>query len=247
MLLKIHESYDAMSSAAADMIIDTVNRNPNALLCFATGDTPKLTYQTLQKIGKEKEVNFSKCFFVGLDEWLGIPPQNTGSCHYFLQHFLFQPLSIDPSQIHLFNAMTVDEEQECRTMNKLLEDKGPIDFMLVGIGMNGHIGFNEPGTDPGSTAHVSILDRTTQTVGKKYFEQEVTISKGMTLGLKQVMESRKLLMMANGKKKAGVIRKTLEAGISSDFPASLVRDHKNSILMIDKEAASELEHHTNEK
>ncbi|HKH61571.1 MAG TPA: glucosamine-6-phosphate deaminase [Flavitalea sp.] len=247
MLLKIHESYNAMSSAAADMIIDTVNKNPNALLCFATGDTPKLTYQTLQEIAKGKEVNFSKCFFIGLDEWLGIPPQNTGSCHYFLHHFLFQPLSIDPSRIHLFNAMTGDEEQECRTMNKLLQDKGPIDFMLVGIGMNGHIGFNEPGTDPGSTAHVSMLDSTTQTVGKKYFQQEVTISKGITLGLKQVMDSRKLLMIANGKKKAGVIKKTVEGGISSDFPASLVRDHKNSILMVDKEAASELEHHTNEK
>ena len=236
-----------MSSVAAEMIIDTVNKKPNALLCFATGDTPKLTYHTLQEIAKEKGVNFSKCFFVGLDEWIGIPPQNTGSCHYFLHHFLFHPLSIDPSQIHLFNSMTVDEEQECRRMNKLLEEKGPVDFMLVGIGMNGHIGFNEPGTDPGSTAHVSMLDRTTQTVGKKYFEQEVAIRKGITIGLKQVMESRKLLMIANGKRKAGVIKKALEAGISPDFPASLLRNHNNSILMIDKEAASELEHHTNEK
>ena len=247
MLLKIHETYNAMSSAAAEMIIDTVNKNPKALLCFATGDTPKLTYQTLQEIAKEKEVNFSKCFFLGLDEWLGIPPQNTGSCHYFLHHFLFHPLSIGPSQIHLFNGMAVDPEQECRRMNKLLEDKGPIDFMLVGVGMNGHIGFNEPGTDPDSTAHVAILDRTTQTVGKKYFEQEVAISQGITLGLKQVMNSRKLLMIANGKKKASVIKKSVEAGISSDFPASLVRDHKNSILMIDREAASELEQYIYEK
>ena len=241
MLVKIHESYEAMSSAAADMIIDTVNKNPNALLCFATGDTPKLTYQTLAATAKEKKIDFSKCFFIGLDEWLEVPPHNTGSCHYFLHHFLFQPLSINPSQIHLFNAITTDPMRECQTMNKLLEEKGPADFMLVGVGLNGHIGFNEPGTDPGSTAHVSILDHTTKTVGKKYFETEVTISKGITIGLKQVMDARKLLMIANGKNKASVIKKTLESGISPDIPSSLIRDHANSILMIDKEAASELE------
>lgn len=244
MQLEIHDSYETMSSAAADMIIDVVNKKPNALLCFATGETPKLTYKIVAAIAKEKGIDFSQCFFLGLDEWLGVPPQNTGSCHYFLQQFLFGPLSINSSQIHVFDAMTTDETRECESMNKLLKEKGPVDFMLVGVGMNGHIGFNEPGTEPGSTAHVSQLDQTTRTVGRKYFESEVTISKGITIGLRQVMASRKLLMIANGKNKAGVIKKAMENEISSDFPASLVRDHANSILMLDKEAASELTNHT---
>jgi len=246
MLLKIHEGYEALSSAAADMIIDVVNKKPDALLCFATGETPKLAYKILAATAKEKGIDFSQCFFVGLDEWLGIPPQNTGSCHYFLQHFLFGPLSINPARIHLFDAMTTDEEHECERMNKVLEEKGPVDFMLVGVGMNGHIGFNEPGTESGSTTHVAVLDHTTRTVGRKYFENEVAIGKGITIGLKQVMDSRKLLMIANGKNKAGVIKKALESGIGSDFPASLMRDHANSILMIDKEAACELTNHQHE-
>jgi glucosamine-6-phosphate isomerase len=241
MEIKVMRDYAAMSAAAAATIIDCVQQKPDALLCFATGDTPKLTYQILaEKVSKEK-IDFTKCFFVGLDEWLGIPPDNTGSCHYFLHHYLFQPLGIAASQVHLFDGMTANEQSECEKMNKIIDENGVIDFMLVGVGMNGHIGFNEPGTDPGSLAHVSDLDQTTKTVGKKYFEGEVSINKGITLGLKQVMEAKTLLMIANGKKKAPVIKRAVQEQISPSFPATLIRGHTRSILLIDNEAGSELE------
>ena len=227
-----------MSRAAADVIMEVLRKKPDALVCFATGDTPKLTYQIL--VENEKKVDFSRCFFIGLDEWLGIPPENSGSCHDFLYRHLFEPLSIQPSQIHLFNALTKDENEECKKMNHLIEQKGPIDLMIVGVGMNGHIGFNEPGTDFDSTAHVSILDDTTRTVGKKYFEVEVPITKGITLGLKQVMETTTLLMIANGSRKAPVIKKALENDINNSFPATLIRLHKNSLLFLDQEAATGL-------
>jgi glucosamine-6-phosphate isomerase len=239
--LKVFPDYNAMSSAAAQMIIDRVNEKPNAFFGFATGDTPRLTYQLVTEMAKRERVDFSKCFIVGLDEWLGIPPDNSGSCHHFLHKYLFQPLNIDPSQFHLFNSMTTDEEEECKKMNKLIEDRGTIDFMVVGIGMNGHIGFNEPGTDVHSMAHVSTLDDTTRTVGRKYFQEEVSLTRGITLGLNQVMQSKTLLMMANGKKKAPVIKKVVEKEISNSLPASLIRRHNNGILMIDTEASAELE------
>ena len=112
--------------------------------------------------------------------------------------------------------------------------------MVVGVGMNGHIGFNEPGTDVNSLAHVAELDETTKTIGQKYFRDKVLINKGITAGLKQVMKAGKLLMLANGKKKAPVIRRVIEGKVGTDFPATLIRQHKNSFLMVDKDAASEL-------
>ncbi|MGZ5135491.1 MAG: glucosamine-6-phosphate deaminase [Flavitalea sp.] len=241
MELKVFQDYSTLSEAAAAIIIDCVKKKPNALLCFATGDTPRLTYQLLSEMARRDQVDFSSSFIIGLDEWLGIPGDNTGSCHFFLHKYLFQPLGILSTQVHLFNGMTENEEQECKTMNKLVVEKGPIEFMLVGVGMNGHIGFNEPGTDIDSTAHVAILDETTREVGKKYFQEEVTISKGITLGLKQVMEAGTLLMIANGEKKSPVIRQAMKEEIGTTFPASLIRRHKKGILILDTAAASELE------
>ena len=230
-----------MSEAAASKILDCVKAKPDVLLCFATGDTPKLTYQLLSEMAKRNRVDFSRCFIISLDEWIGIPRDNPGSCHFFLHKYLFQPLGILSSQVHLFDSMTTNEELECQRMNKLIEEKGPIDFMVLGVGMNGHIGFNEPGTNIDSTAHVAILDETTRTVGKKYFQEEVKINKGITLGLKQVLQAGTVLMIANGIKKAPVIKQAMEGEISPLFPASLMRLHKRGLLMIDTAAASELE------
>ena len=244
MELKVFKDYSELSVAAAMMIVDCVKNNPGAVLCFATGDTPKLAYQQVAEIAKQNDVDFSKCFFIGLDEWMGISPSNTGSCNYFLHHYLFAPLGIKVTQIHLFDAIAANEKEECERMNKLIEEKGGIDFMLVGVGMNGHIGFNEPGADIYSTAHVAKLDEITKSIGQKYFSEEVIINKGITLGLKQIMNARSLVMMANGKKKAPVIKKAIKEKITTDFPASLIRQNNNAMLMVDQEAASELEMQT---
>ena len=241
MQLRINHDYESLSSAAADLIIECVNTKPQAVLCFATGDSPKRTYEILQKRIINSSADFSRCFFLGLDEWLGIPPDNSGTCHYFLHKYLFTPLGIEASRFHLFNALTSDPAAECRLMDDLIKEKGGIDLMLVGVGMNGHIGFNEPGTSVQAMAHVAELDHTTRTVGKKYFETEVPIHKGITIGMKQVLGCRKLMMIASGNKKAPVIRRALEEEITENFPASLVRTHPNSVLLIDTEAASELE------
>ena len=240
MELKIFKDYSELSMAAAMQIINCVKNKPTAVLCFATGDTPKLAYQNVGEIAKQHNVDFTKCFFIGLDEWFGIPPANTGSCNYFLHHYLFAPLAINSSQVYLFDAMTMNEEVECEKMNKLIEEKAGIDLMLVGVGINGHVGFNEPGAEIDSGAHIAQLEEITKSVGQKYFNEEVSINKGMTLGLKQVMNAGTLIMMANGNKKAPVVRRILNENISTDFPASLIRQHNNSLLMVDEEAASEL-------
>jgi glucosamine-6-phosphate isomerase len=239
MEIKIYKDYNELSEAAAVMIIDCVKEQPEAVLCFATGDSPKLTYQKLVEKAKATQTDFSRCFMIGLDEWMGIPPTNTGSCHWFLHEYLFKPLGIDKSQIHLFNAFAPDEKQECETMNKLIRKQG-IDLMVAGVGMNGHIGFNEPGTPADSVAHIAELEEVTKTVGQKYFADKISIGKGITVGLKQVMEAQTLIMLASGQKKAPVIKRAVEDGISNDFPATFMRNHQNAWLMVDMEAASEL-------
>ena len=241
MILKVFENYPAMSASAADVIVECLRRKPESLICFATGDTPRLAYEILVEKIRTAKVDGSKFSLIGLDEWLGITHDNPGSCHHFLHHYLIQPLSMSAWRVHLFNGMSLNTEEECNKMNRLLYERGPIDLMVVGVGMNGHIGFNEPGESLESEAHVAILDETTRTVGLKYFDQDVTINKGITLGLKQVADARTLLMIANGKNKASIMRQVLEEEITNDIPASLVRTHQNGIVLIDREAAFQLE------
>lgn len=241
MELQIFDTYELLSSAAAELIINAVKKKPHTVFCFASGDTPKRTYELLASTAKNDNVDFSRCTFIGLDEWLGIPPENPGSCHYFLQTYLIQPLRLNPGQVHLFDAMAINPREECDKMNALIHEKKGIDFMLVGVGMNGHVGFNEPGTSITLNAHVINLDSTTLSVGQKYFSAEVPASKGITIGLEQVLEAGTLLMMANGKKKAAIIKQALEEEITNHTPASLIRHHANGILMIDEAAASDLD------
>jgi galactosamine-6-phosphate isomerase len=236
MIKEILPGYDDMSAAAAAIIIDCIKQKPDALLCFASGDTPKLAYRLVSERIKKENIDISQTFLIGLDEWLGISPADSGSCHYFLQHYLFQPMGVPGTNYHLFDALADNEAEECKKMDQLIFERRGIDMMVVGVGMNGHIGFNEPGTAIDTNSHVAILDEVTQTVGQKYFSSSVSIKKGITVGLKQVMEAKTLLMIANGKKKAPVIKRVLEDEINTGFPASLIRQHKNGILLIDKEA-----------
>ena len=245
MQLKIYQNYFALSLAAANEIIEQVIIKPAAVLCLAAGDTPKLTYQLLAKKAAEEKIDFSKCTFIGLDEWIGIPPDNEGSCYYFLQKNIFEPLQSAASQIHLFNALAENTDEECGKMDAIIFDKGGIDLILVGVGMNGHIGFNEPGVAFDKYSHVISLDATTQSVGQKYFNKQTNLQKGITLGFNHILQARKLLLMASGIKKAAVIKKALEEEINNQMPASIIRTHADSLIMSDEEAASLLQRTTN--
>lgn len=240
MQTEIYQDYDAVSLQTANAVMELVREKPNAVLCLAAGETPRLTYDRIAEAVADRKVSFAQCTFVGLDEWVGIPPENEGSCHYFLRRHLFDPLRISSNRIHLFDALSDDLDHECRKMNDTISALGGVDLMLVGIGMNGHIGFNEPGVSPDQYAHVVDLNEATQSVGQKYFKQRTTLKRGITLGLKHLMEAKNVILIANGTKKAEVIRKALEGPLTPDLPASIIRKHTNSRVMLDKGAASEL-------
>ena len=241
MQLKIYKDHHGLSEAAANEIIDLVKNKPGAVLCLASGDTPRLTCKLFAEKAIKEKLDLSRITFIGLDEWVGIPPENDGSCHYFFQHELIEPLHFSADQVHLFNAMSPDLQAECRKMDNIIFEKGGIDLMIVGIGMNGHIGFNEPGVSFDNYSHVIDLDNTTVSVGQKYFKTAVSLQKGITLGLKHLQESKKVLLLANGEKKSGVIKKTVEGEITSSFPASIMQKHSNGFVMIDEEAAGLLD------
>jgi galactosamine-6-phosphate isomerase len=241
MQLKIYKNYQELSEAAANEILYLVKTKPAAVLCLASGDTPRLTCKLFVEKAIREKVDLSHITFIGLDEWVGIPPENDGSCHYFFQHELIEPLHFSGDQVHLFDAMSSDLQGECMKIDNVIFEKGGIDLMIVGIGMNGHIGFNEPGVSFDNYSHVIDLDDTTLSVGQKYFKTRVNIQKGITLGLKHLLESRKVLLLANGTKKAGVIQKTVETEVSSSFPASIMQKHSNGFVMADEEAAGLLE------
>jgi galactosamine-6-phosphate isomerase len=240
MVVKIFNDYESLSAYAAREWINLIREKPNAVICVASGDSPKLTCELFCKLVTEENIDATKFFFVGLDEWVGLSPNTFGSCHNDFQKRLIQPLGMSATQYHLFDAMSNDLTGECKKMDAVIAAKGGIDLMIVGIGMNGHIGFNEPSVEFHLLSHVINLDETTITVGQKYFIEKVELSKGITLGLAHLLNSKKVFLLANGERKAGVIKKAVEEGVTNLFPASIMQQHKNGFVIVDEEAAKDL-------
>jgi glucosamine-6-phosphate isomerase len=238
-LLKFN-NYQQLSQYTAEQIVAAIIENPCLVLCMASGHTPLLTAQLLvQKLITQK-IDYSKITFFGLDEWLELEPSNEGSCHYFLQTHIIKPLKLANNQYHLFDGLTKDTDIAIKKMDDIIASIGSIDLMLVGIGMNGHIGFNEPGTPFNSLCHVAPLHDTTKTVGQKYFSEQTTLQKGITIGLGHLMQAKKVFLQANGVHKAAVIKQAIEDNPTPTFPASIVQLHTNSYVLVDEDAASGL-------
>lgn len=241
MELKIFNTPELLAKHTANKIIEAITQKPNAVLCLATGHSPVLTYRHLVEEVKRSAIDFSSVHFVGLDEWVGVKTTNPGSCHYFLHQHLFTPLKIKPSNIHLFNGLEKPIEKQCAVMTETIKNMGGIDLMLVGLGKNGHIGFNEPGCDENLSAHVISLDKITLQGSRKYFHDDTPLEKGITLGIQSVLESNQVILVANGVKKAEIVKQTIEQPISMNIPATMLRKHKQSHMFVDAKAAKKLE------
>jgi len=232
--------YEELSSHTARAAAQQVKDKPDSVICLASGDTPLRAYKLFTQQLISQNIDYSKCTIIGLDEWVGIQPANTGSCHYFLQQNVLQPLNLKASQYRLFNGLAADLESECKSMDDFIRKRGGIDLMIVGLGMNGHIGFNEPGVSFDLYSHVIDLDEKTTQVGQKYFSETTSLRQGITLGMKHFIESRKVLLVVNGEKKASILQQTVEDEISTLVPASRIRQHKNGHIMLDRAAAMHL-------
>lgn len=241
MQIKTFTDYQSLSRECANLVASYIRRKPASVICLASGSTPIGVFHCLVEDVRSGKLDLSQCLFVSLDEWVGIDKTVEGSCRNMMDKDLFHPLNIPESNICFFDGMAADLPGECKRINQFIESHGGLDIMLVGIGMNGHIAMNEPGTSPHLYAHISDLAEETKVVGQKYFATKTRLSKGLTLGLRHLKESRLPILMANGSKKASIIQKVLKQAPSPDLPASVVQHIPDCIVLLDKEAAALLE------
>ncbi|MES2266194.1 MAG: glucosamine-6-phosphate deaminase [Bacteroidota bacterium] len=242
MKISIYDTYDEMSKAAAELVANQLAEKPASVICFPSGDSPTGMLQYLVEWANDGKIDLSQCFFIGLDEWVGMDENDQGSCKYYLKHNFFDRLNTSLTNVTLFNAKADDLDAECERMNNFISSKGGLDIMMVGIGMNGHLGLNEPGTPFDLYAHRSELDPITVQVGQKYFTKETALTEGITLGLKHLAEAGKAVLIASGAKKANIIHESLQGTVSTEVPASILQTLSNAFILLDKDAASELEH-----
>jgi glucosamine-6-phosphate deaminase len=236
----IYNDYTELSVKTAEQIAAIISKKPNALLCFPAGETSVGTFKHLIELNQTGEISFKKCKIVGLDEWANIGPMKSDNCFSFLKKHFFDYIDFSRENLCFFDGESSDLKKECIRTDDFIKKNGPIDMMLLGVGMNGHLGLNEPGTSFDLYSHIVNLDETTKIVGQKYFSGKVTLSKGITLGIKYVLEAKTVLLQLNGTRKAEVVKKLIESEVSPVFPASAIKSHKNSFLLIDKEAAAYL-------
>lgn len=241
MTTKIFPDYETLSRATADLIKNYIHQKPTSLVCIASGHTPVGVFKNLVSDVQSGKLDISHCTFLSLDEWIGIDPSDPGSCLSMLKKDFFDPLNIAETQIISFHVWANDLEEECNRINKLIENAGGLDVMLAGVGTNGHIGMNEPGTSFYSYAHVGDLAEETKMVGQKYFTKATQLSKGITLGLCHLMEAKLPIVMASGERKAKIIHDALTLPQADEsIPVSITQIIEQGYLMLDKEAASNL-------
>lgn len=242
MQLTVCSDYQHLSDTVADQMIALLRKKPTALICMASGSSPKGCSASFVEKLKAGEADASSFFFIGLDEWVGLPPQLPGSCAHDFETRLFQPLAMPSTRYHLFNGLANDLQQECLTMDRLIAEKGGIDLAIVGIGLNGHIGFNEPGSDPDWYSHVAALEAGTISTGQqKYFSQPVQLEKGITIGLAHLRNARQVILIANGDAKASIIKRAVQGPVHREVPASILQQWPHAAVLLDSAAAARLQ------
>lgn len=240
---KIFQSESEMGEAIAEEICSLSQMRKNPLICLAAGHSSLSVFRALVK-RKEKGFNFGGYFFVAMDEWIGMNRDDGESCGGFLVKNLLKPLNFTPAQVRLFNGRAADAKAECASVEQFIAERGGIDFMLLGIGMNGHLALNEPGCGYDEGAHVTELSETTRKVGQKYFSSSakpgysVDLKGGLTLGLKNIRASRIIIVNVTGAHKTPVVKALRESGHGDmGFPASALKDVENVRFFFDAACA----------
>ncbi len=239
MQIFISDTYEELSKQAAAEVISLLQSSANKLLCIASGDTPAGLYKEIVSKVNNKELTIGDWNFVGLDEWAGMNGSDEGSCRYHVDKQFFSPLKIKEEKICFFDGRATDLKSECSKTENFIQQHGGIDVAILGLGTNGHIGMNEPGTSPHLHSHVTEIAAETQKVGQKYFNAPRSLTHGITLGLANLMEAEHVLLLVSGAHKAGIVKKMLEEEISEQLPASLLRHHPGLTIYLDKEAAQQ--------
>ncbi len=231
MELIIKENEIEIAELLSDKIIELLKKD--VLITMASGDTVLKTYNEV--VRKYNLLPFEiRATLVNLDEWVGLDREDVGSCQYNMFKDLFDPLKIKKDQLIYFDAKAKDLDKECKRVDSLIGDR-KFEFVLLGVGMNGHLALNEPGCLLDTKSFYTSLDETTKIVMNKYFPHKVNITQGISLGIKYFMESKELYVVAMNAKKHDIIHKVLDSNVTNMVPATIVKEHNNSKLIIDNE------------
>ena len=240
MKIIITKNYEELSERAAEVMLGVVKQNPKAVLGLATGTTPLGLYARMISDHRENGTDYSQIRTVNLDEYKGLPKTHEQSYAYFMKKNLFDGLGITPEQTNIENGTAKDDKTECSRYDALLEEL-PRDIQLLGLGSNGHIAFNEPGTPFGSRTHVVELAESTVKDNARLFEDISEVpSKAFTMGIKQIMQAKKVLILASGVNKAEAVYKMVKGEVSEQVPASVLQLHPDCILIADRVTARKL-------
>lgn len=225
-------NYNEMSRCAANIIAAQITLKPDSVLGLATGSTPIGTYKLLVKGYQQGNLDFSKVRSVNLDEYCGLDGSHDQSYRYFMNTNLFNRVNIDMANTNVPNGIATDLEQECKRYDRLIEELGGVDLQLLGIGHNGHIGFNEPNEFFDKTTHVVDLKQSTIDANSRFFEKiEDVPRRAITMGIKSIMSARKILLVAGADKK-DIIERALFGPITPQVPASVLQFHNDLIVVV---------------
>lgn len=239
MRIIVVDNYEEMSKRAALMIASQVTLKPDSVLGLATGDTPSGMYKELIKLYNKKEVDFKEVRTFNLDEYYGLNPENSQSYYKYMMNNLFNSINIITENINMPDGMAKDVNDFCVLYEKKIKTLGGIDMQVLGIGGNGHIGFNEPNVNFEAQTHLVNLDEQTIEANARFFKsiEDVPVQ-AISMGIKTIMNSKKIILLANGLNKAEAIEKAVKGKINPSIPASILQLHNDVTIIIDKEAAS---------
>ncbi|MGR9047537.1 glucosamine-6-phosphate deaminase [Halobacillus faecis] len=231
----VASTYQELSKIAGAYIEEQVVNQPTCVLGLATGSTPIGTYQYLINEYKKKSMDYSLISTLNLDEYVGLSNNHSQSYHSFMKKEFFNHVNIDLSNTHIPNGTAENLEDECQRYDHIIDEIGPPDLQVLGIGQNGHIGFNEPGSSFDGKTHVVKLNESTRKANARMFSSmEEVPTKAITMGIDSIMTSKHILLLASGEQKAEAVHRLLHGPIDEQFPASILQKHSNVTVVVDE-------------
>lgn len=241
--MKIYRAkdYEDMSRKAANIISSEVILKPDCVLGLATGSTPIGTYKNLIRSYENGDLDFSDVTSVNLDEYKGLGPDHDQSYRYFMNHNLFDHINIDKARTFVPDGLEADSDKACQAYNDIIAGCGGIDLQLLGLGHNGHIGFNEPADEFEKETHCVDLTESTIEANKRFFASEADVPRqAYTMGIKTIMQARKVLVVVSGIDKADILAKVVNGPVTPAVPASILQMHNDVIIVADEAALSKM-------
>lgn len=241
MLLRITKNYDEMSEQAARIVADRLRKQPALVLGLATGSTPLGTYRALIRMHRDEGLDFSRATTFNLDEYVEVGPTHPQSYHRFMEEHFFQQVNLDRRFTFIPDGMAPDVEAHCEWYEEQIRSAGGIDIQILGIGRNGHLAFNEPGSSLGSRTRIKPLSEETRRDNARFFASlEEVPTHAVTMGIGTIMEARELILLASGEKKADAVKAAVEGSITAIVPASIMQMHRRAYVIVDQAAAAKL-------